>query len=66
MRRVVDVTRRAAGACAHRGGLRIDTHAAHHRQVNHETIVDAPQTGPVVSAAPNGDAKLPVPPEIDC
>ena len=40
--RCVDVALRAARAYPRRTGVRIDAHAVHRRQVDHQTVVAAP------------------------
>ena len=52
---VIDVARRAAGIDPNGAARRIDAHALHQRQVDHQTVVAAAKAGAVVAAAPDGD-----------
>ena len=65
MRGVVDVALCAAGADAHGAGGGIDMHAFHHRQVDHQPIVDAAKAGPIVAASADGNSEIALPRKID-
>ena len=52
---MVDVAGGAAGGDAHGAVLEVDTDAAHPRQVDHQPVVHAAQTGSVVAAAADRD-----------
>ncbi len=43
---------------------RVDAHAPHHRQVDHQAVVAAAQAGAVVAAAPDGDEQALVAAEV--
>ena len=52
---VIDVARRAASIDPNRSARRIDAHALHHRQVDHQTVVAAAEARAVVAAAADRD-----------
>ena len=65
MRGMVDFSGRAAPIHPRRAALRIDPHAAHGRQVDHQSVVDAGKPGAIVRAAPDRDGQPIIPAEID-
>jgi hypothetical protein len=52
---VVDVAGRAATINTDGAPRRVDAHAPHRREVDHQAVVDAAQAGAVVAPAPDGD-----------
>src|SRR6202051_3424052 len=65
MRGVVDIALRAAGTDADGAGGGIDPHAFHHRQVDHQPVVDTTKAGPVVSASADRGLEIVLPCKID-
>src|SRR6185295_10806103 len=61
---MIDIPRCAARRHAHGAVGRVYTHAFHHRQVDHETIVDGSVAWAVVTATPNRDRQLLLPAEV--
>jgi hypothetical protein len=66
LRRVVYVARGAARADPHGPIPRVDPNAFHCRQVDDQAVVDAAETGTVVTAATNGERELIVAAEVHC
>src|SRR5262245_16872779 len=62
---VIDVALRTAGFHTGRTCSRVDAHASHPAEVDHQTVVDASEAGPVVAATANGDRETVVASEID-
>ena len=61
---VVDVARRAAGIDPHGAARRIDAHALHQREVDHQAVVAAAEARAIVAAAPDGDEQALVAAEV--
>ena len=62
---VVDVAGCAARLDPNRPACRIDPHAFHRGQVDHEPVVDAAEAGSVVPAAADGHTKIVFASEVD-
>ena len=62
---VVDLGPGAAWLDAGRAGNRIDPDSLHQREVEHESIVDRGETGPVVATAANRQRHVGVAGEVD-
>ena len=61
---VIDVAGRAAGLDPHGSACRIDAHALHHRQVDHQAVVATAEARAVVAAAADGDKQALVAAEV--
>src|SRR5262245_33751087 len=58
---VIHAALRATGFCAHGAVPGINAHPLHQGEVNHQPVVAAPESGPVVAAAPHGSKELVLP-----
>jgi hypothetical protein len=54
-RRVVDFAEQRSAEHLRSGVLRVDDDTPEQREIDHETVVDAPEAGAVVAAAADGD-----------
>ena len=61
MRGMVDIALGATGADADCAGGGINSHAFHHRHVDHQPVVDTTKTWPVVSASADRDLEIVLP-----
>ncbi len=61
---VVNVARRAARIHPNPSSRRIYAHALHHRQVDHQTVVAAAESGAIVTTAPDSDEQTLVASEV--
>ena len=61
MRRVIHAALRATGFRPHGAVLRINAHPLHQGKVNHQAVVAAPESWPVVAAAPHRRKEIVLP-----
>src|SRR5262245_26855664 len=64
VRRMVDISRRAARLYADGPARGVDAHAFHRREIDHEAVVAAAETGTVVATTPNREEQALVSREV--